>query len=47
MDPEPLNDPPEAEYDAPPLTDAEVPEVSVPNARTLRVWNSGDGLVHA
>ena len=47
MEPEPLSDPPEAEYDAPPLTNAEVPEVSVPTARTLSVWNSGDGSVHA
>ena len=47
VEPEPLSDPPDAEYDAPPLTNAEVPEVSVPYAFTLSVWNSGDGSVHA
>ena len=47
VEPEPLSDPPKVEYDAPPLTNAEVPEVSVPTARTLRVWNSGNGSVHA
>ena len=29
------------------LTNAELPEVSVPTERTLSVWNSGDGSVHA
>ena len=45
--PDPLSMPPDAEYDAPLLTDAEVPDVSVPYAFTLSVWNSGDGSVHA
>ena len=45
--PDPLNTPPDTEYDAPLLTSDDVPEVSVPYAPTLSVWNSGDRLAHA